>query len=546
MLNSSRKSLPRDALQKEGIAMKHRWIFLLLILMLIVPSFSSSQTRDPNRIYKVAILPFVIYSRENLDYLREGIYDILSSRITVENKIVVIDRSVVDRILYQERPMRLDEPVAREIGRKAGADYIVLGSLTKVGDYISLDARLVSITEDKPTLTAYTQHKGMDDVMVKIGEFAQDIGTKILGRPVTTMRGTEPRSSTIVEYGQTGRLRREDRDYKKSQTFSFEIRGLDIGDVDGDKKNEVVIMDKGSLYIFKFDGEKLALLQKVEAGYEYNFLTLDVADVNRNGYAEMIVTGVVNDNLRSLILEMEEGKIKKIVEESGWFYRVLEHPKDGLLLMGQKMGPEGVYTGAIYRMDWKKNGYERGPKLPFPSETWVFGLTLGHFRNSKDLDLLTLDELCNLTLVAPDGKKIWTSRDTFGETNTFYQTWKKKDIDYGAKGGPVWRVYIPARILRRDFDGDGLDEVIIPKNEGSLDFIARVRSFDKGEIYNLIWEENRLVTNWRTREIPGYIADYQIRDVDNDGEEDLIVGLVNPGGTFERGYTSNIFFYKLF
>jgi len=254
MLNSSRKSLPRDALQKEGIAMKHRWIFLLLILMLIVPSFSSSQTRDPNRIYKVAILPFVIYSRENLDYLREGIYDILSSRITVENKIVVIDRSVVDRILYQERPMRLDEPVAREIGRKAGADYIVLGSLTKVGDYISLDARLVSITEDKPTLTAYTQHKGMDDVMVKIGEFAQDIGTKILGRPVTTMRGTEPRSSTIVEYGQTGRLRREDRDYKKSQTFSFEIRGLDIGDVDGDKKNEVVIMDKGSLYIFKFDG----------------------------------------------------------------------------------------------------------------------------------------------------------------------------------------------------------------------------------------------------------------------------------------------------
>ena len=526
--------------------MKQRWLFLLLILMLIVPSQSSPQTRDPNKVYKVAILPFVIYSRENLDYLRDGIYDILASRITVENRIVVIDRSGVDRILYQERPMRLDEPVARDIGRKAGADYTVLGSLTKVGDYISLDARLISVTEDKPTLTVYTQHKGMDDVMVKIGEFAQDIGTKILGRPVTTMRGTEPRSPSTVQYGQAGRLGRGDRDYKKSQTFNFEIRGLDIGDVDGDKKNEVVIMDKGSLYIFKYDGEKLALFQKVEAGYEYNFLTLDVADVNRNGYAEIIVTGVVNDNLQSFILEMEEGKFKKIVEEAGWFYRVLEHPKEGPLLMGQRMGSEGVYTGPVYRMDWKKKGYERGSKMPFPRDTWIFGLALGHIRNPKDLDLLALDRLNNLNVVAPDGKTIWISRATFAETNTFYQTWKTKDISYGTKGGPEWRVYIPSRILTKDFDGDGLDEVIIPKNESSLSVLERVRDFAKGEIYNLIWEESALVTNWKTREITGYLADYQIRDVDDDGEEDLIVAVVNPGGTFKGGYTSNIFFYKLF
>jgi hypothetical protein len=196
-------------------------------------------------------------------------------------------------------------------------------------------------------------------------------------------------------------------------------------------------------------------------------------------------------------------------------------------------------------MDWKKNRYERGSKMPFPGGTWIFGLALGHFRNPKDLDLLALDELNNLNLVAPDGKKIWISRDTFGETNTFYQTWKKKDNDYGPKGGPEWRVYIPARILRRDFDGDGLDEIIIPSNEGSLDFLARVRDFEKGEIYNLIWEESALVTNWKTHEIAGYLSDYQIRDVDNDGEEDLIVAVVNPGGTFDRGYTS-IIFYKLF
>ena len=259
--------------------MKFKWILLSLFLcfILTLPSPSITQTQDTRKVYKVAILPFLIHSQENLDFLREGIYDILSSRITVEGRIVVIDRTIVERALYEERPMRLDEAAATKIGMRVEADYIVLGSLTKIGDYISLDARLISITEEKPPLGVYTQHKGIDDVMVKIGDFAQDIGYKILGRRAMVGRPTEQRRSSII------REREEDLGIKKSQTFGIEIKGIDIGDVDGDGKNEVVIMDDHNLYVFKYDGEKLTFFQKIETGFQNNFLTLDVADVNRNG-----------------------------------------------------------------------------------------------------------------------------------------------------------------------------------------------------------------------------------------------------------------------
>ena len=112
--------------------MKFKTIVLCLFLTLILtpPSPSITQTRDPNKVYKVAILPFMIYSQENLDYLREGIYDILISRITVDERITVIERSVVERALYEERPTRLDETAATKIGMRVGADYIVLGSIT--------------------------------------------------------------------------------------------------------------------------------------------------------------------------------------------------------------------------------------------------------------------------------------------------------------------------------------------------------------------------------------------------------------------------------
>ena len=520
--------------------MKLKWFFFFLILLLILPPFSASQTRDSGKLYRVAILPFVINSQENLDYLREGIYDIIASRITVEGRIEVIDRSIVERALYEERPIRLDEGTAIKIGTRAGADYIVLGSLTKVGDYISLDARLLNITEDKPPLSAYTQHKGLDDVMVKIGDFAQEIGAKILGHRITAGGVRQGRS--------TGFVQRDlyNRDFKKSQTFNFEIKGLDIGDVDGDKKNEVVIIDNSNLYVFKYDGDKLTLFRKIDAGYAQNFLTLDVADVNRNGFAEIIVTSVVDDDLRSLILEFEEGKFKKIGDHHGWFLRILEHPKDGLVLMGQKMGPEGVFTGSIYRMDWKKTSFESGQKMPFPKETQVFGLALGYLRNPKDLDLVILDELNNLSLIGPDGKRVWIAREKFGGTTTYYDTRKKRDIEYQSGEMPGWRTYIPARILTRDYDGDGIQEVIIHKNYSTVGFIERIKTFEKGEIYSLVWDENSLITGWKTRETSGYISDYQIKDADNDGEEDVVVAVVIPGAILDLKNTSKIFFYQLF
>ena len=98
--------------------------------------------------------------------------------------------------------------------------------------------------------------------------------------------------------------------------------------------------------------------------------------------------------------------------------------------MGQRMGTDGLFTGPIYRMDWKKTSFESGQKMPFPKETRVFGLALGYVRNPTDLDLVVLDELDNLNLIGPDGKRVWIAREKFGGTTTFYDTRKKSDIAY--------------------------------------------------------------------------------------------------------------------
>jgi TolB-like protein len=531
--------------------MKCKWIPIVLCLLslLTFPFHLNAQQKDAGKIYKVAILPFLIHSQENLDYLREGINDILTSRITVEGRIVVIERTVVERILWEMRPMRLDEAVAKEVGARAAADYVVLGSITKIGNYISLDARLIPITEDKPPLAAFTQHKGIDDVMLKIGDFAQDIGFRITGRRVTAARPSDTRHPAFIQPGrEIGRIGPEGPGYKKSQTFGFEIKGLDVADVDGDKKNEVIVMDQNNLYIFKYDGEKLSLFRKIEIGYQHNFLTLDVADVNRNGIAEIIITSVVDDNLQSFIIEYEQNEFKVITRKSGWFYRVLEHPKDGSILMGQNMGSDGLISGPIYRFVWKKNSFERGPKMPFPKETQVFGLAVGEVREQGKMDIFQVDQAGQFRMFASDGAFLWKGRGEFGGTNNFYETLKKRDDVYRAGSAPAWRVYIPGRIVLKDIDGDGLQEVVINKNLSTgLGVFDRMRSFSAGEIHNLLWEQNSLVPSWKTRELEGYIADYQVKDADNDGVADLVVAVVEThrSGAMGGKGASQILFFKL-
>jgi len=527
--------------------MKFKSILILCLLSLLtLPFHLEAQPKEPGKVYKVAILPFIIHSQENLDYLREGINDILTSRITVEGRIIVIERTVVERILYEMRPMRLDEAVAKQVGTRAGADHVVLGSITKIGNYISLDARLISITEDKPPLGAYTQHKGIDDVMLKIGDFAQDIGFRIIGRRASVSRPSEPRHPYLIRpEREIGRIGSGELGFKKSQTFDFEIKGLDIGDVDGDKKNEIVVMDKHNLYIFKYDGDKLSLFRKIEIGYQHNFLTLDVADLNRNGFAEIIVTSVVEDNLQSFIIEYEQGEFRVVTKKSGWFYRVLQHPKDGPVLMGQQMGSDGLFTGPIYQFIYKKKTFEKGPKMPFPKESKIFGLAISDIRNIGTTDTIILDNSERIKISSPDGKFEWRSRERFGGTDISYDTKKKADPVYRGEA-PPWRVYIPARILIKDLDGDGIREVIINKNYSPTRIFERVRNFDLGEIYSLVWEDGRLTTQWKTREINGYIVDFQIKDADNDGNEDLVAAVVNSEGVTDKKGTSNILFFKLF
>jgi hypothetical protein len=187
--------------------------------------------------------------------------------------------------------------------------------------------------------------------------------------------------------------------------------------------------------------------------------------------------------------------------------------------------------------------------MPFPRGTKIFGFALGDIRNNGTPELIGIDDFGRLRIMTKDRKSSWTSRDHFGGTNNFYDIEAKKNLMNATKStlGSDFRVFIPARILIKDLAGNGLNEVIVNKNISSTtSLVEKTKFFEKGEIYGLVWDGDALATNWKTKELSGYVSDFQIKDVDNDGEEELVVAAIDLGSILTRKGVSRILFFKLF
>ena len=122
----------------------------------------------------VAILPFTMNADKNLSHLRNGIVDMLTSRIAWEGKVEVVEKGRVKQLMGDYTgPLNMEK--ASGFGRELAADYVLFGSVTIFGESVSLDATMAALTKDEPPVTVFTQIQGMESVIPEVNRFAQKV-----------------------------------------------------------------------------------------------------------------------------------------------------------------------------------------------------------------------------------------------------------------------------------------------------------------------------------------------------------------------------------
>ena len=180
--------------------------------------------------------------------------------------------------------------------------------------------------------------------------------------------------------------------------------------------------------------------------------------------------------------------------------------------------------------------------MKFPLGLSIYGLTLDTLGSGNSEKILALDELDYLCIIAQTSKPmtrilsfgfspeelIWRSDEVYGGSNNQISVIDKQR---SSQVDPSDSAFANLRILTYDTNNDGKKEVIIVKNLSSVGRILKnVKMFSSSEVYNLEWDGLGMTENWRTKKINGYVADYAIKDVDNDGKPELVLALVQSVG----------------
>lgn len=151
------------------------WIHVLLFLAFLVlfrPKMVFAQQT-------VAVLPFRIYAMKPLEHLKQGLQEMLSLRLEKKG-LRTIRPEVVNR--HAKAFLDILEPEdILAMGREMQADWMIKGSLTQVGDRVSLDLEVFEVAKERPPFFIFMVADTIDTLADTVDRVAVSIDNRLAG-----------------------------------------------------------------------------------------------------------------------------------------------------------------------------------------------------------------------------------------------------------------------------------------------------------------------------------------------------------------------------
>ncbi|MCG8635945.1 MAG: FG-GAP-like repeat-containing protein [Desulfobacterales bacterium] len=511
---------------------------------------------------KVAVLPFKMNSPQDLGFLQNGLFSMLSSRLSDPGKVDVLDRQTVDKALADAQGSDstkgdLNEGKARLIGAALGVDYVLFGSLTHFGESVSLDGSMVDVTGKKESISFFEQSNSMGDVIPLVNEFAGDVNRKMFNRRINNELYAQPVPQEApapggLQYagGQTmyggGMMSVQAGGQGLTNHLKFNdiIRAMTTGDLNSDGTTQIITATDSNLMIYHLDGTMLTLEKTLEYESYVRIVGLDVADINGNGYPEIFVSAMTihKDSMASFIVEFDGNNYVTLVDGEAQYYRVVETKDDIPVLLAQDKG-EDPFSGRIHIMTANGNEYEEVKRIRMPRGTSVLSLAKGPVTAEDGEDYLTINRHQRLVATNDVGGEEWASTGKYGGTNTVWLMPKaENDASYRE------RIYFNPRIKFFPVGEDQKLKAFVVKNSeiGGGTF-GRYKKFKEGHIQVMSWNGISMAPVFQTMPVQGWISDFDVADIDGDGEAELVVSVVTRTklAILSKDKASNIISYKL-
>jgi outer membrane protein insertion porin family len=134
-------------------------LIVICIVFALAPFFLSSA--DAQEIRKIAIFPFEVHSRTHAPLLQEALSKGLTAELLKSKNIEVVERNAIAEVTAGRK---MNEALALSAGRILAADLVVTGSITELGELISVDAKVVDVKQGKTISGIIVQGRGLKSI----------------------------------------------------------------------------------------------------------------------------------------------------------------------------------------------------------------------------------------------------------------------------------------------------------------------------------------------------------------------------------------------
>ncbi|MDR0355701.1 MAG: FG-GAP-like repeat-containing protein, partial [Deltaproteobacteria bacterium] len=163
--------------------------------------------------------------------------------------------------------------------------------------------------------------------------------------------------------------------------ISERMVGLDVGDADGDGRNEVVYATTRNVYLARRNGQALEQLAVYNVPASFTILSVDFYDTDGNGRQEIIVSAQKSGSGPSSYVMGFTGdkELTVLADYIPWYLRVIGSP-DAKMLAAQKGGTNAkeAFSGNVMFATFSDGKVTANQKVDVP-----FGATLYSFNQGK-------------------------------------------------------------------------------------------------------------------------------------------------------------------